>query len=169
MKMNKDYKGVKSMKIDHNQSYRSISRRSLLKWTTPAVAAVTLPVHAQTSFCTSAIVVASVSSPSKCSGNPPVGNAVISLVSDTPMVDVVIDSITVTGAGADDSVSFASLPQTVSDMVGLDVTWQGPASDAQTCLPLSTISLSIGFSCEGDPAENELVIELTPLLASAIP
>ena len=148
-----------------------ISRRGLLKWAPPTVAMVALPVHAQTSICTS-LLVAEATAPSKCSGTPPVGQAVIRLTSDAmdpnnPDLDIL--SITVNGAAASDTVTFPSLPMSVTDTLGLDISWTGNGSDALTCLPLSTITFDITYRCSLSSITMVQSFDLTTLLADAIP
>jgi len=156
------------MKFAENKQKDEISRRSVLKWSAPTIVAVSLPVHAQMSVCTEAMPRIEVSAAPKCSGEPPVGEAVLTLFSDTPMVDVVIQSITVSGDGSEDSVTFMSLPATATDLVGVDVSWTGPASDAQTCLPISGIQITVEYTCLQRAETSTVVFDVSQELASSV-
>lgn len=149
----------------------NITRRSLLKWAPPVAAAVSLPAHAQMSVCISTLnMTASV--PSKCAGSPPVGNAVLQITSDgadpvNPELEIV--SIAISGAAATDVVVLPALPATVSATTSADIDWTGNASDALTCLPLSTILFDVTFRCVGSSSTMNQSFNLTTVLADAIP
>ena len=146
-------------------------RRKLLIWTPPLIATVVLPVHAQTSACTSApIMTAAVES--KCSGSPPIGQAVVTIFSDaadSANDRIEIRSIVVSGDSSDDTINLPSLPADVIDSVGIDIQWTGPASDATTCLPTSTISFEVSYGCVAGSMNQMITFDLTTVLAAAIP
>jgi len=158
-----------------NKSQNSVElntlRRKVLIWTPPAVAAIALPAHAQTSMCGSAPTMeASVAS--KCSGDPPVGQAVLSLTSDgADPADAVLQvrAINITGAAASDTITLPAFPASISDTAGVDIEWTGDASDAVTCLPTSTISIEVIYTCQ--PADSDMIatFDLTEILSDAIP
>lgn len=148
-------------------------KRALLKWAPPLVMAVVLPRHAQATHvdpaCTSSLVaVAPV--PSKCAGpaNALVGQAIITITSDSDPIEIL--SIT-HNAPATDTITPPTLPAmaTNSSSTGVDIGWQGPGSDAITCLPLSTITLTITYNCGEHTAEVTAEVNVTEVLAAAIP
>lgn len=146
-------------------------RRKLLLWTPPAVAVVALPAHAQMSMCGSApTLVANVAS--KCSGVPPIGQAILTLASDgADPADAVlqVSAITVTGDASSDMFTLPSLPASISDTSTVDIEWSGEASDATTCLPLSTITIEITYTCQAAVSDMSAMFDLTEILADAIP
>lgn len=148
----------------------NVDRRKVLMWTPPVVAAVVLPAHAQTSMCGSApSMVASVAS--KCSGTPPVGQAVLTLTSDgADAADAVlqVSAINITGTSSTDVFTLPALPVNITPMVGVDIDWTGPASDAVTCLPTSTITLDVVYTCQSAVSEMMVSFDFTQLLSDAI-
>ena len=146
-----------------------ISRRQLMVWTTPLVAAITLPAHAQTSTCFSAPVLTA-TVPSKCAGDPPVGQAIMTLFSDAadPTNDSLeVRSITVNGAASTDTVTLPSLPANIIDTVGIDIEWSGNASDAVTCLPTSPITFDVVYGCGTSGGDTMISFDMTTVLAEA--
>lgn len=145
----------------------ALTRRSLLVWSVPTVSTVVLPAHAQTSFCGSAPVMAA-TAPSKCSGTSPVGDAIIALTSNgADLLDII--SINVQGALASDTITLPALPVQVSNTSGVDVRWVGNASDAVSCLPLSTINFEVTYRCSVNVTTQTADFSLTTILAAALP
>lgn len=155
----------------------SISRRDLLKWTTPILTAVALPVHAQASvLCVPSVPELSIVSSPKCSGSPPVGTATISLTSlgngtsssGAPESLVTIKSLTLTAANPGNSLtSLPTFPADVDAASTLSFNWEGPGSDAITCLPLTQLDVEVEFCCEDGPSEF-ITVDLTQLLIASI-
>lgn len=149
----------------------NIARRKLLVWTPPLVAMVALPTHAQTSMCGSGpVVIANVAS--KCSGSPPIGQAVLTIISnvadaDVPAIEII--AINAVGGSTDDTFNVPALPATVTDIDTIDVEWSGPATDATTCLPLVDITLQVTYSCDGVMSEFTEEFDVTAILTDAIP
>ena len=146
----------------------SISRRRLLQWTTPVVAAISLPAHAVTSSgaCTGPPILNVPAAP-KCAGDPPVGTAIIEILAPIgcPMM---IKSISVTSNDPKSSVgSFPDFPAEITDQNPESVVWTGPASDAVTCLPLANISITIEYCCD-DGISLEETYDITELLTNSI-
>lgn len=152
-----------------------LSRRQLLQWSTPAITAVTLPAHAQMSpddlpveACSAEPPLLTVLAPSKCSGNPPVGTAVIEITSGSE-VDVEITAISVTTSDPKSDISsIPDVPFMVSETSGETVTYIGPASDAVACLPLADVTLTIEYRCEDEPPKS-MEYDITQLLVDAVP
>ncbi len=146
-------------------------RRRLLTWTAPAVAAIALPAHAQTSpGNTMPSLITTV--PSKCSGVPPVGEAVLNLNSNAanpmnPTVEVI--NIMINGASPSDSFVLPSLPVTVAATPGVEIQWSGGASDAVTCLPLSPITIDVTYVDPVTLLSQTITFDLTTVLSAAIP
>jgi len=149
----------------------AVTRRKLLQWVPPVVTAISLPVHAtlsingnSTAICRP-LLVAFASVSSKCSGpaNALVGQATITIITDGDPVE--ITAIT-HNAGVSDTISLPALPATVSVNAGIDIGWQGPASDALVCLPVNTITLTVEYNCNGATAEES--INVTQVLAAAV-
>lgn len=150
---------------------KSVSRREILQWTPPLAVAISLPAHAQMSTCLSTLNMVA-PAPSKCSGAPPVGSALLRLTSDSadPVnPDIEIVNIAVNGAAATDTVTLPSLPTTVSDTTGADISWSGSAIDAVSCLPLSGISFDITFRCSGTVTTMNQSFDLLTVLTDALP
>lgn len=151
-----------------------VSRRTILGWSTPTLTAITLPIHAQTSpapmptICSSAPVMTA-SVPSKCSGMPAVGQAVLSINSGVASEAFEITAITISGSSTSDVITLPTLPAQVSSATAIDITWTGNASDATTCLPLSTIMFQVVYSCVGNNTISMVNFNLTEILADAIP
>ncbi|MDB4512034.1 hypothetical protein N9060_01090 [Arenicella sp.] len=148
-----------------------VMRRRLLQWTTPAIAMVVLPAHAQISNCSaSPLLEATVAS--KCAGDPPVGQAVLTLISDGLDLNgantLVVSAINVTGTGAGDTITLPSFPATIDATSGVDIEWTGDASDALTCLPLSPIEFEVVYNCESVEIEMTIVFSLIEVLAAAV-
>jgi len=141
-----------------------ITRRSLLAWSTPTIAAITLPAHANTSDCMDAMPVLTVTSSPKCSGTPPVGTAVISITSSMTGCPVTIKSISSTTD--DDKSDIGNLPDLPIDADSSDTVtfeWNGPASDSASCLPLAQVDVTIEYCCDNGPTFTEM-FDLTDLL-----
>lgn len=146
------------------------SRRSLLTWTTPIVVAIALPVHAQTSVCGSAPIMTA-ATPSKCSGSPPLGQAVLTITSDgadSVNDKIEISAINVIGAASSDSFTIPGLPVDIVALVGVDIQWSGNASDAVTCLPTSSITFEVIYRCGEANSDSTIVFDMTAVLADAI-
>jgi len=168
-----------------------IQRRSLLKWSTPMIAAVALPAHAQTtappgppppdpdpdpepgSFDCGSTPVLEAQEAAKCVGdNPVLGDVILTLYSDGADPDnVEINIVSVShNAGAEHTltIELASLPATVSDTGGVQIGWVGEASDLQTCLPTPDVTITVTYSC-GASAEATVDFSLADVVAQAIP
>ncbi len=144
-------------------------RRKLLTWTPPLISTVVIPAHAQMSVCGS-MPVLSANTASKCAGDPPVGQVFVTLLSDAidpADVDLTIIDIAIMGASADDVIVLPTLPAQISDVAGIEIEWSGPATDAITCLPLSTIRFDITYSCNS-ASDQTVGSNLTDVLADAI-
>lgn len=149
----------------------NVMRRRIIEWTTPGIAMVVLPAHADMSNCSAGpLLTASV--PSKCSGDPPVGQAILSLISDglDPLGanTLVISAINITGAGVGDTITLPVLPTIIDSTTGVDIEWTGDASDALTCLPLSPILFEVVYNCEGVSIEMSATFSLIDILAAAV-
>ncbi len=159
--------------IEKNDKISSVNslRRRLLMWSAPSVAMVVLPAHADLSNCSAGpLLEASVAS--KCSGSPPVGQAILTLVSDgmDPLGanSLVISAINVGGAAAGDTLTLPSLPVTIDTTSSAEIEWSGDASDALTCLPLSPIEIEVVFNCEGVSIDMTASFNLVEVLAAAV-
>lgn len=141
-------------------------RRQLLVWTAPAVAAVTLPAHASMSPCTAPPIVSVPVAP-KCAGNPPIGTAQLEIFAPD-MMPMELISIQVTSGDPASTITVPSLPATLNDLVPLTVTWDGPASDALTCLPLAQIDMVLEYACS-DGVSVEESVDVTALLIASVP
>jgi len=144
-----------------------ISRRNLLKWAPPVVTVVALPAHAQMSFCEDAEPVVTAGTP-KCAGDPPIGNSVISIASSNSLVDIEIISITYSPDSTGDTIIIPALPMTAMSAVPVEIEWEGPASDAQSCLPTNTIEFEITYNCNNAFSTSVLRFNLTDVLAAAV-
>ena len=112
--------------------------------------------------------VLNVLAPPKCSGNPPVGTAVIEIFApgECPMN---LLGITVDSSDAKSSISsLPSFPSAITETSGETITWTGPASDAISCLPLASISITIEYACEDGVAQSE-TYDITQLLLDSVP
>lgn len=143
-----------------------LGKRGFFKWVPPVVVTVLLPTHA-TEPCAAGIT-AKAMVPSKCAGQPPFGQAPVAIYSDTVGVDVKIQSISHNAPGTD-TITLPAFPATASTTTGVGIVWEGPASDAITCLPLSTITITVNYTCGEDPKEKARSFNLNQVLASAIP
>lgn len=144
-------------------------RRQVLMWTAPVVASVTLPVHAQTSpsSCTAPPLVSVPAAP-KCAGNPPIGTALLEILAPNTDSMELID-IQVTSADPASTLTLPSLPASLNDSIPLEITWDGPASDALTCLPLTEISMTLEYACNGDGISVFESYDVTALLIESVP
>lgn len=141
-------------------------KRKFLKWTPPVVVAVMLPTHAQaTPLCAASLVVRALV-PSKCAGNPPEGQAAVQILSDS--IDISIESISHDASGTD-TLTLPALPAPASSTDGVNLVWEGPGSDAITCLPLNTITVNVNYICGESTEEVTQNFSLTEILAAAIP
>lgn len=144
-----------------------VTRRGILKWSAPIVTAVALPAHAVMSQCSGPPVLTVVAAP-KCSGDPPVGTAVIE-VAGPDECDMEIKSITFTTSDPKSELnSFPNFPVVITDTSPISFTWIGPASDAITCLPLAQIDATIEYCCEDGVILTETV-NITELLINSVP
>jgi len=145
------------------------ARRKLLLWTPPVITAVMLPTHAQASVCELAKPIAKASVPSKCAGDPPQGQATITLCSDNAGVPVEVYSIT--HDAADPNVISGPTSGTLNGDGGIDIVWEGPATDAITCLPETEVTFTVNFTCDGDTNQEDDVpytFSLLEVLADAV-
>ena len=159
------------MKKKHDNSCLTLSRRTLIAWSVPTVTTVALPAHAQTSMCSNTPVMTA-TAPSKCSGSPPIGQAVLQIMSDgaDPLgSNIEITAISFSGEAATDTLLLPSLPMTVSDSSAIEIEWTGNASDATSCLPLSTIIFAVSYRCPGASMDAISNFNMTVVLADAIP
>ena len=141
-------------------------RRQILVWTAPTVAVIALPAHAQMSPCPAPPVV-SVGVAPKCAGDPPVGNALLEILAPDSMSMELI-GIEVTTDDASSTLSeFPTLPAMLSDSTPVTVEWNGPASDAVTCLPLAQINMILEYACNGGAVEVE-TYDITGLLIASV-
>lgn len=143
-------------------------RRQMLVWTVPVIATVTLPAHAQTSLACTAPPGVSVPVAPKCAGsNPLIGTAQLEIFAPDAMLMELID-IQVTSTDPASTLTLPSLPATLSNSTPLVVTWNGPASDALTCLPLSQISMTLEYACSNGVSVFE-TYDVTALLIASSP
>jgi len=111
--------------------------------------------------------VLTVLAPPKCAGDPPIGTAEIEILApDT--IPMSILGISVTSSDPTSTISLPSLPIVITDASGVTITWDGPASDAITCLPLALISIDIEYACEDGVSLFETV-DITTLLINSLP
>ncbi len=169
---NKSIKPSETVIVETNEAVMiDESRRQVLRWSTPVLMSVTLPAHAQTSTCVSRLTMAAATA-SKCSGVPPIGDGLVTLNSDgaDPVgPNLQITAINVNGAAATDSIVLPALPIQVSTTTGADIQWRGSASDALTCLPISSITFDVTYRCTGTLLSITQSFDLTTVLANAIP
>ena len=111
--------------------------------------------------------VLTVLAPPKCAGAPPIGSAEIEITAPgaIPMNLLSINVITSDPAS---TISLPTFPVTISDTSGVTITWDGPASDAITCLPLALISIEVEYACEDEVSLVETV-DITTLLINSLP
>ena len=141
-------------------------RRQLLVWTAPTVAVIALPAHAQMSPCTGPPVVSVAAAP-KCAGDPPIGSAQLEILAPDAMPMELISVEVTTDDPASTLNDLPSLPAMLSDSTPMTVTWDGPASDAVTCLPLAQISMALEYAC----SDGVIVVEtydITDLLIASV-
>jgi len=151
------------------KSITTISRRSLLKWSTPVIASIALPAHAATSVCVDAVPVLSVISSPKCAGTPAIGTAVISIMSSLADCPLTIKSLTsMTDDDKSDITNLPALPIDVDTSDSVVFEWTGPASDPTSCLPLAQVDVTIEYCCEDGPT-LQVVFDLTELLVNSLP
>ena len=141
-------------------------RRQFLVWTAPTVAVIALPAHAQMSPCTGPPVVSVAAAP-KCAGDPPIGSAQLEILAPDSMSMELI-SIEVTTNDPDSTLNdIPSLPAMLSDSTPVTVTWDGPASDAVTCLPLAQIDMVLEYACSDGVIVSE-TYDITDLLIASV-
>lgn len=141
-----------------------IDRRQLLKWSTPVVVSIALPVHAQTS-CMAAVPILTATAP-KCSGSPPIGLAELE-VRSSDAVPIVIKDIRYTSTDPNSSIGGLGLfPITVTQDAGESFNWMGPAGDATACLPTAALTITIEYCCDGGPTLTEDYDLITVLVAA---
>ncbi|MFT5135640.1 MAG: hypothetical protein ACI8XV_000666 [Arenicella sp.] len=143
------------------------TRRELLVWSAPVIAAISLPVHAQTSSCTTAPTLQAVT-PAKCAGENPQGEATLRIISSDALVDVQILSVT-DNAVVPNAITYSATSGIVGANSGLDIKWDGPSTDAVTCLPAQDVTFTITYTCSNDPLDFEVVASLVDILAGAVP
>jgi len=145
-----------------------LDKRNLVKWIPPVVMSLALPAHATTSMPCPSTLVANAPVPSKCSGpaNALVGQASITIVSDSEPIEIASISHNAPGT---DTITFPVLPAAVSSSSGIDVGWQGPGSDALTCLPINTITLTVTYNCGPGTQNATASVNVTSVLAAALP
>lgn len=150
-------------------------KRQYMKWSAPIVASVMLPAHAQASpeitttespRCLAAPVMEA-TIPSKCAtevgSNNISGTATVVVKSDSESIEI----ISIDHNGGSD-IQLPSLPVTVTGSSGATIKWAGNSTDAFTCLPITQISFTVTFTCNGAPNATR-TFNLTELLAAAIP
>lgn len=159
----------------------SASRRKLLKWSAPTVAAVTLPAHGQMSpidppppppagpmTCASSPVLVA-TAPSKCSGsNPVIGEILLNLQSDG-VTDEAIDIQSIShDAGSNQTISIlaTSLPAQITTTQVVQIGWVGDASDPTNCMPVQNITISVAYSC-GASEQSTIDFSLAEVIANA--
>lgn len=163
---------MKSLKVMTNENQVNMKinklRRQALIWTAPAIVAVTLPTHAQTSpsSCTAPPVVSVAASP-KCAGDPPIGTAALEILAPNAMPMELID-IQVTSSDPESILTVPSVPANLSDLVPLELAWDGPASDAITCLPLAEISMTLEYACNDDGISVFETYDISTLLIESV-
>jgi len=141
-------------------------RRHVLVWTAPTVAAISLPTHAQMSpMACAAPPVVSVPVTPKCAGDPPIGTAQLEIFAPNGEVMNLL-GITVTTSDSASTLTLPSLPASLSETSALVVTWDGPASDAVSCLPLAEITMELEYACTDEISVFE-TYDVTALLAAS--
>ena len=153
-----------------NESKPGLNRRELLFWSAPVITMVALPAHAQMSqprACAGPPILNVVAQP-KCSGDPPIGTAVIEILGPDEF-DMELKDIQFTTTDSKSSLSsLPTLPVIITDISGVTFTWLGPATDGVTCLPLASIEVTIDYCCEDGQILTE-TYDLTQLLIDSIP
>ena len=143
------------------------TRRELLVWSAPVIAAISLPVHAQTSVCTTPPVLRAIT-PAKCAGENPQGESTLGIFSTDAAVPVQIISVT-DNAVAPNVIAYSATSGVVTDSVGIDISWDGPSTDATTCLPTVNVIFTITYTCQDDPMDYQITASLLDILADAVP
>lgn len=144
------------------------NKRRLLVWSAPVVAAISLPAHAQTSCTATAPELVVVSFP-KCSGSPPLGQAVLELriggADDLIItnIDFTTDDIGTTLTG------IPIFPATITSTAPISLTWMGPASDAISCAPTSQSSMTVSFACSETSPVQTVDFDVDAILLASIP
>ncbi len=151
-----------------NSSAR-ISRRKLLKWTPPLVAAISLPAHASCTPpctvppttvppttippCTAMLIVET--SVYECVYKdalpelPLAGSATATILSDGEAITITSLSTT------SDEVVLPGVPATVTATSGITLEWNGKTSaeeGATSCPPVAPITATCEYTCGEDPA-----------------
>jgi len=111
--------------------------------------------------------VLTVLAPPKCAGAPPIGSAEIEITAPD-VIPMNLLSINVITSDPASTISLPTFPVTISDTSGVTITWDGPASDAITCLPLALISIEVEYACEDEVSLVETV-DITTLLINSLP
>ena len=141
------------------------TRRQLLAWSTPVIASVALPVHAQMSICPEGPPEMSVMVAPKCSGSAPIGTAVLELLAPGATTITVMD-ITTTSSDVNSTLTVnEALPRDISQSTSTTITWEGPASDAVSCLPLAELMVTVEFQCNDGMIEMQ-TYDVLALLAA---
>lgn len=144
------------------------TRRELLVWTAPVIASISLPVHAQTSVCTTPPVLTPIT-PAKCAGEIPQGEATLGIFSSDAMV--ALEIISVTDNAVDPNVmTYSATSGMVTDTNGINVGWKGPSTDGVTCLPEVDVMITVTYTCNNDPMNYTAEFSiLGDALADAVP
>ncbi|MFT5137645.1 MAG: hypothetical protein ACI8XV_002685 [Arenicella sp.] len=155
---------MKNRKTKHNL----INRRELLKWSSPVVAAIVLPAHADMSpegcVCSEAPVV-KVSTPLQCTGNLSIGTAELEIAAVDEEGAIIRSIILTTNDPKSGLSSLPTGPVTVTDVDTVTIVWTGPASDGVPCVPLATNNINFKYSLVRDPATVLVeTYDINPLL-----
>ncbi len=146
-----------------------LNRRDLLQWSTPIIASVALPAHACTSTgACLAPPVLTVLAPPKCSGDPPVGTAVIVITAPDDCAMSILGVEVESSDPKSDISSLPDFPAAITETDGETITWIGPASDGVSCLPLASISTTIEYACDDGISQFE-TYDITELLINSVP
>ena len=141
-------------------------RRQLLAWSTPTIVAIALPVHAQMSICPDGPPLLNVLVAPKCSGSPPIGTAELQLLAPSATT---ITLMNISTSSNDPNSTLAvneSLPRDITQSINTTITWEGPASDAQSCLPLAELMVMVEYQCSDGEIEME-TYDILALLTAA--
>ena len=144
------------------------TRRELLIWTAPVIASISLPVHAQMSICPPTTPVLTALTPAKCAGASPIlGEAALAIFSSG---SIPLDIISVTDNAINpNAIAYSSTSGIVTDTDGIDVDWDGPSTDATTCLPTEDVDITVTYTCSNDPMTYTDVFSVLDILADAVP
>lgn len=170
----KEFKSNKPASKRDDQLVLDSDKRTQLKWVAPIVMGVVLPVHAQATTTTTTLEPVCTASPvmettvpSKCAtvaGSDEIaGQATVTLSSDSEPIEIV--SISHNGGS---EIQLPGLPATVTSGAGVNIVWTGPGSDGTTCLPITQITFTVTYTCNGASSQMA-TFNLTELLAAAIP